>query len=144
MIRLRVGLIFRGALSGCMCAVLLWSSGCGLIADKDRIRVAKLGEQYITRGDLFKVLRDMSDEERPNIETKGDLIRVLRNTIDGRIRKRLADELEQKLGKPLVAREQAQQRFFALHPEENYQLLFTQVDPKVLDMTEAEWQAGKE
>jgi arsenate reductase-like glutaredoxin family protein len=43
------------------------------MTDKDRIRVAKVGERYITRGDLFKIIREMPDNVRPMIRTEAIL-----------------------------------------------------------------------
>ncbi len=138
---MRMGLPRCGVRLVCLCWVVL-CSGCGWIADKDRIKVAKLQDRYITRGDLFRVLREMPDDERPHIQGKGDLVRVLKNYVDDEMKRPLAAALEQE-GKKLVTREQAQQRFFAMHPEDNYQLLFTVDDPQAFDMTQAEWEAAK-
>lgn len=138
------GWFFGAAALVCMCVAAAWCCGCGLVADKDRIRVAKLGDRYITRGDMYKVLRDMSDDERPTIEKKADLIDVVRKMINTDIQKRLGDQIESKLGKPLVSREQAQQRFISLHPDENYGVLFTNVDPHSLDMSPEEWTSAKD
>ena len=118
-------------------------TGCGFIADKDRIKIAKLGDDYYTRGDLYELLREMPDEERPHIQSKGDLIRVLQFMLDGKIKAPLASEIEQEIGKPLVTREQAKQRLFSLFPDENYQVLFMDADPRAFDMTKAEWESAK-
>jgi len=125
----------------CLCGVVL-GAGCGWIADKDRIKVAKLREEYITRGDLYRVLWEMPDDERPHIQTKGDFVRALKSYVYNEIKKTLGAELVEQ-GIRLVTREQAMQRFFAQHAEENYQLLFTIDDPQVLGMTRAEWDAAK-
>jgi hypothetical protein len=116
-------------------------SGCGWIADKDRIKVAKIGDQYITRGDLFRVLREMSDEERPDVRTRSDLNRVLREHIDESIRNPLGEQLQREK-KINVTREQAKQQFFAMHPEENFQLLFTTDNPEAFGMSRAEWEGA--
>ena len=90
--------------------------GCGLIADKDLIKVAKINDKYIRRGDLFKILREMPNEERPIIQNRGDLLRVLQGYVDDRIKEELAQQLESE-GKIKVARELAERLFRQQHPE---------------------------
>ncbi len=127
------------------CVVLL-GSGCGWIADKDRIKIAKLGDESITRGDLFRVLREMPDNERPNIKSKSDYVRVLRGHLDSRIKEPLADRLEDE-GVTLISkstREKARQHFFASHPDEHYELLYTIEDPNAVGMSQIEWESAKE
>lgn len=115
-----------------------------MITDKDRIKVAKLGDQYITRGDLFRALREMPDDERPHIRTKGDLIRVLKSIIDGQLKTPLGRQTEEDLGTPLVTRQQAMQRFFAMHPDQHYELLFATDNPQAFDMSPAQWEMAKQ
>jgi len=103
----------------CLIAVVfiipvLWS--CGIIADKDRIKVAKIGEEYFTRGDLSKAIRDMPSEERPNIRTKGDLRVALSNIIDERIKQGQAASLKDQ-GKINVTRQEAQIQYIVRYPE---------------------------
>lgn len=90
--------------------------GCGFIADKDLIKVAKLQDSYITRGDLFRILREMPPDERPLIQTRGDLLRVLQDYIHSEIKKSLAQQLASE-GKIRVPREQAAQLFDRQNPE---------------------------
>lgn len=94
-------------------AVLLavLAAGCGRIVDKDRIRVAKMGDKYITRGDLFRLIREMPDTDRPKIRTRGDLLRVLNHHIDQRIKLPLGKKLKEE-GKIDVDREQAREVYF--------------------------------
>lgn len=84
-------------------------NGCGMIADKDRLPVAVYDDKVITRGDLSKMLREMSDKERPQIRSKVDLRRVLFQHIDRKITIPLGQQLasENKIAVPLdLAREQ--------------------------------------
>lgn len=85
--------------------------GCGRLVDKDRIRVAKIGDTYITRGDLFRLIREMADTDRPKITTQGDLLRVLNRHIDERIKLPLGRQLKEE-GKIDVDREQAREAYF--------------------------------
>ncbi|MBI4558978.1 MAG: hypothetical protein HY706_15455 [Candidatus Hydrogenedentes bacterium] len=96
----------------------LWAclAGCGFITDKDRIRVAKIDDEYITRGDLYRVIRETTPEEKPLIRTKGDLLRVLNTYIDDKIKRNLAEQLE-SAGKIYVQRELAEQQYDATHPD---------------------------
>src|SRR6056297_564145 len=59
--------ILQGMAAALTLAALATAAGCGSIADKDRIRVARLDDTYITRGDLKELISDMPDKERPNI-----------------------------------------------------------------------------
>ena len=92
-------------------AVLLPPAGCGRIAEPDNIRVAKIGDEYITRGDLFELLRDMEDAQRPKIRHKGDLLRVLNEYIDNRLKIPVGQQLAAE-GKIKVPRETAREQFF--------------------------------
>lgn len=92
-------------------------AGCGRIVDKDRIRIAKIGEKYITRGDLFRLLREMPDDERPAIRNRGDLLRLLNQHIDEQIKLPLGRQLEQD-GKINIPFEAALEAFFQNKPGE--------------------------
>ena len=91
-------------------------SGCGFIADKDRIVVATLDGEAIRRGDLAAVIREMPDEERPLIQNKGDLLRTLNKYINDRIKTNLAKQLKAE-GKIQVDRQVARDAYFKKHPE---------------------------
>jgi len=97
--------------------VVVLATGCGFIADKDRIRIAKIDDEYITRGDLAKVIREMAPDERPIIRTRGDVRRALENYIDRTLKEDLAEELREQ-GKVHVDRERARQVARARNPEQ--------------------------
>ena len=86
-------------------------AGCGQITDKDRIKVAKIGDKYITRGEIFRIIRDMPDTQRPMIRNRSDLLRVLNQYIDSRIKLPLGQHLAEE-GKIEVPREVARETFF--------------------------------
>ncbi|NLN91856.1 MAG: hypothetical protein GX130_00920 [Candidatus Hydrogenedens sp.] len=90
---------------------LLILVGCGQMTDKDRIRVAKVGERYITRGDLYKIIREMPDTARPLIRNRSDLVRILNQQIDNRIKLPLGVKMA-KEGKVSIDREYAREMFF--------------------------------
>ncbi|MFO7776461.1 MAG: hypothetical protein R6W89_11760, partial [Candidatus Hydrogenedentota bacterium] len=92
------------------------ASGCGMIADKDRIVVAEMGGETITRGDLMKVIREKPPEERPVIRTREDLVEALQTHIDDEIKRRLGQRLERE-DVISVPRERAEQVFAQSNPE---------------------------
>lgn len=102
-------------------AGVLMMSGCGQITDKDRIRIAKIDDRYITRGDLFKLIREMPDTERPMIRSRGDLLRVLNDYIDTRVKLPLGKKLAAE-GKVSVDREQAREQYFRESGDQEEQL----------------------
>jgi hypothetical protein len=97
--------------------VLMFFSGCGLVADKDRIKIAKIEDEYVTRGDVAKYIREMPPEQRPVVQTKGDLLRILQNYVDQRIKNELIEEYRDKI-EPMLPRELAEQQYYQQHPEE--------------------------
>jgi hypothetical protein len=119
---------------------VLACAGCGLIADKDQIVVARMDGETYTRGDLRAALRAMKDEERPIITTRGDLERFLRDHLDLKIRESLAMELRAE-GKIDVPREQAAARYFAENPDQAAIPRLT--DPGALGITAEQLRALK-
>lgn len=85
--------------------------GCGQIADKDNIRIAKFRDSYLTRGDLYKLIHEMQDTDRPKIRNKGDFLRVLNQYIDAKIKIPLGRQLAEE-GKISVPRVRAREMFF--------------------------------
>lgn len=85
--------------------------GCGEIANKDRIVIARIGSENITRGDLFKVIREMDDTERPHIRSQRDFLRVLNQYIDDKIKLPLGKEMVEQ-GIISLPRELAREEFF--------------------------------
>ncbi|MCX5757486.1 MAG: peptidylprolyl isomerase, partial [Candidatus Hydrogenedentes bacterium] len=117
--------------------VLVACAGCGFIADKDQIRVAKFKNRYITRGELAKVIRDMPDEERV-IKNRGDRLRILTNYIDNQIKVPLGQEVEEQLksrGQTLLPRTTAMQQYFLKHKDDNYAAMYTAKDPASTGMS---------
>ena len=95
---------------------LVFLASCGKLIDLETTRVAKINEEYITRGDLSKVIRDAADDEKPQISNKGDLLRVLEKHIDQKVKAILAADLEEQ-GKLSVPREMAQAQYDAMNPD---------------------------
>ena len=91
-------------------------AGCGMITEKSRIKIAKVGGQYFTRGDLEDAIRNMPIEDKPAIRTKGDLRVVLSDIIDDHIKQGQADALKEQ-GKINVPREQAELQYILRYPE---------------------------
>ena len=94
-----------------VCGAFVSKLGCGLIADTDRIVVAKIGDKSITRGDLFQLIYDMDDDERPIIRSRMDYRRVLDQYLDRQIKMPLGQQMAQE-GKLKIDREVAREQFF--------------------------------
>ncbi|MCC6695466.1 MAG: peptidyl-prolyl cis-trans isomerase [Candidatus Hydrogenedentes bacterium] len=109
--------VFCVSVKWLLVAVVLGGAGCGYIADKSRIKIATINGKSITRGDLEKVIREMSPDERPNIRTKGDVLKALQNYLDATLKNDLADKLREQ-GKLHVDRQIAEQVYRSKHPEE--------------------------
>ena len=92
-------------------ALALALAGCGMIADKNNIRVAEMDGQPITRGDLNSYIRAFPENERPQISNQGDLLMVLNRMIDERIKENLATEQGGNLPQ-ITSRDQAREQFF--------------------------------
>lgn len=106
--------------------------GCGFLIDKDNIVVAVYEGKDITRGDLSRLLREMSDEERPIIRNRSDLEATLLKMIDDRIKESSALNLKTE-GKISVPRERAEALYFARKPD--LQTVRTVTDPAALGLT---------
>lgn len=114
-----------------LAVVLAGSSGCGWIADTDRIVIAKIGDKEITRGTLARIIYDMPDDERPIIRTRQDYLRVLEQYIDKEIKIPLGIELAAK-GEIKVDRDAVREEFFktAGDKEETYRHMWSIPVPK--------------
>ncbi len=96
---------------GLFIALIQYFTACGKLGDPDTIKIARIDNEYITRADLYKILREMDDKERPKISSKGDFIRVLNQHIDQRIKIPLGKKLAEE-GKIKLDREFAREQFF--------------------------------
>ncbi len=118
-------------------AVLLGSAAflprCSKLADPNQIIIAKYQGESIRRADIKRVLRDMTDEERPLIQTRDDLLKALKNYLDGRIKADMAGQLK-RAGNIEVPRELASQMYYARHPE--FINLNKVDDPSAMNVTE--------
>lgn len=136
-----------GRYTGAGALVAAFFVGCGFIADKDRIKVAKIGDRYITRGDLAKLIWEMPDDERPNIRNKGDLLRVLDGYINAQLQARVVEEVERELaaqGKELVSRDMAKQLYFQQHAEDRYGQIYRCPNAEAIGMSDLQLEMLKE
>ncbi len=90
--------------------------GCGMLTDKDRKVIAEVDGEPIRRSDLRKHLRDMSDEERPFIQSQNDLLRVLNTFINTQLKSELATELKEA-GTIEIERDLGRDTFMEKNPE---------------------------
>jgi hypothetical protein len=105
----------------CLAAVFVLCSGCGGIIEKDRIKIAKLDDKYITRGDISDLIYNMDDTDRPKIRNRNDLKRVLEQYIDDKIKRPLGKKMAEE-GTVNVPREMARERFFQESGDDQEQL----------------------
>ncbi len=121
-------------------AIVLSATGCGWIADKDRIVIANIDGEPLRRGDLRRIIRDMTDEERPLIQNRGDLLRALNKHIDDTIRAGLAEELlaEDKIAND---RKRATAIYFERNPDDRFPYSIT--DARELGISDGELTAVK-
>ena len=125
-------------------AMAALTAGCGMIADQDRIEVARFGDVTFTRGDLFQVIREMPAQERPVIRTRDDMYEVLRNHIDNEIRLRLGLRLDAE-GRINVPRDRARAEFARRHPELMIDIANPEefgIDPAMVGVMEDEREFG--
>lgn len=94
---------------------------CGKIGDPETIKIARIDNEYITRGNLYKILREMDDRERPKISSRSDFLRVLNQQIDLRIKIPLGKKLAEE-GKITLDRNMAREQFFRMAGDEQEQL----------------------
>lgn len=115
---------------------LALAAGCGQISDPNNIRIAKIGNEYITRGDLFQIINDMDDADRPKHRTRGDLLRTLNRYIDQKITVPLGQQFA-KEGKINVPREAAREQFFrdSGDDEEQYRTIWSMEPPASGEIT---------
>lgn len=112
--------------------VSLLAVGCGFLADKDRIVIARVDGKNITRGDLAKYIHDLPDEERPLIQSKADSLATLNGWINDQVKGKLAEQLR-KEGKIDVSRDLAREIYFQKHPE--FRAASQIQDPTQLEMS---------
>ncbi len=136
----------RGLLPGWVILVLMTGAGlaiqgCGYIADDDQKIIAKWDDETFRRADMKRVLRKMTDEERPLIQTKGDLLRAVGKHVDDQIKKSAVKQL--RAGNKLEPRrDAAREAYFKKFPE--YRTVYEIQDPAAVEMTQADLNALKE
>ena len=121
--------------------------GCGMIADKDRIKVAKIGDRYITRGELSKLIWEMPDDERPNIRNRGDVLRVLETYINDQLEARLVEDVEKELtakGKVLASRDMAKKMYFQQHTEDGYPEMYACTNAESIGISDQQLEMKKQ
>jgi PPIC-type PPIASE domain len=118
-------------------AVLLGSAavlaGCSKLADPNQIIIAKYQGENIRRADIKRVLREMTDEERPLIQSRDDLLKALNDYLDTRIKADVASKLK-SAGAIEVPRDLAKQVYYSKHPE--FINLDKVDDPSAMNVTE--------
>jgi len=106
----------RSILACGLVAAVVAVTGCGLVADKDRIVIAEIGGTEITRGDLRMAIRRLPAEEKPSIRTRADVRNALNDYLDRELKRREAARLQNE-GKISVSMEQAEAQYFRENPD---------------------------
>ncbi|PCJ56763.1 MAG: hypothetical protein COA73_11540 [Candidatus Hydrogenedentota bacterium] len=109
--------------------------GCGQLADPNQIIIAKYQDESIRRAKIKKVLREMTDEERPLIQSRDDLLKVLETYLDNRIKADVAKQLREA-GSIEVPREYAARVYYSIHPE--FINLDKVADPSAMNVSKAD------
>jgi foldase protein PrsA len=65
---------------------------CGLITDESRIKVAQIGDEAITRGDLDNYIQQLPIEKKHNVESKQAKLDKLREMVDRMVLLKEADK----------------------------------------------------
>ena len=116
-------------------------NGCGLLAEKDHIKIARIGDKYITREDLRKYLRSLPDDERPTIVNKGDLEETLETYLNNQILNKIASKLSAE-NKISVDRGTARAVYLERNPE--FKAVYLMQDGKAAGLTDLEYAALKD
>ncbi len=99
-----------------LCVLSLPFIGCGMLTDKDRMVIAEIDGEEMRRSDLRKLLRDMTDEERPIIQKHADLLRALNLHLDTQVKSMLSKTLRAE-GKLDIPRDVGEKIYFQKKPE---------------------------
>lgn len=97
-------------------AGLMATIGCGVVGDRDRLPMARIGDREITRGDMRMAVRKMPPEEKPSIRTKGDVRSALNSYLDDELQRLEAAKLAES-GEISADPDVAAQRYFAKNPD---------------------------
>lgn len=131
----RSTLLYALAAVGIVCALVALLFGGSLIADKDRIVIARFENETITRGDFKDYLSELPDEERPLIQTLNNALDALNFWINDRIKGEIAKTLSAE-GKIQVSRDIAREQYFEKHPE--FRNAYQLADPTPLGLSQSE------
>ena len=77
----------------CAVAIVSVAAGCGLIADKGRAKVAKIGDHIVTRAEFERYIRNIPPDQKPNIRNRGVLQKVLESYLDSEVKRMLKEDL---------------------------------------------------
>lgn len=122
-----------------LAGLCLAATGCGAITDKDRIVVAEVNGEAITRGDVRDYIRTLP--QPPNIQTRGDMIQLVNTIVDQRIKQAVLQSVGPE-NVPEVPREAAVAQFDAQNPE--LRGIMSISNPQQYGMTDAELQQARE
>lgn len=123
-------------------AVVFATAGCGYVADKDRIEIARYKDLSFTRGDFKMAVMRMPAEDKPDLRTRGDVRVAVQAYIDGILQDELAERLAAE-GKIAVADQLAQQRYFERTAEFQYDRIMAATSGAEVGLSEIDFVAMK-
>ena len=123
-----------------LCTLMVAVSGCGMLTDQDRKVVAEVHGEEITRADIRKLLRDMTDEERPIIQTQEDLLNTVNKHLNSVVLSDIANQLRSE-GKIELSRDLGKEAYLKKFPE--FRGLETLVESGTSEFTQGQIEAMK-
>ncbi len=90
---------------------------CGLITDESRVKVARIGDEVITRGDLDSYIHQLPIEKKHNLKSKQAKLEKLREIVDQRVRLKEADKKGIEVTEEEIDREMARRGIMDITPE---------------------------
>ena len=95
---------------------LLPASGCGIVADQERLVIATVGNREITRRDFRMELRNLPPQDKPIIASHADMVQAVQDYVDQEVLLLEAERLS-GLGIIAVPDQAAEDRFFRQNPD---------------------------
>ena len=128
---------------------VMWSAlllgGCGELTNKERIVIAEIDGEPVTRGDLQEYIRFLNDDARPEprytiVQRKSDVLRMLHEFIDIQVTDPIANRLKSE-GKITVDRDQLRAEYLARNPDKG--VVYLIADPAEAGFTVSDVEAMK-
>lgn len=96
--------------------LLVSTTGCGVVADPERMVIATIGDREITRRDFARVLRQLPPQDKPIIASHADMVEAVQDYVDRGVLLLEADRLAAQ-GIIAVPDQAAENYYFRQNPE---------------------------